>query len=391
MPKNNSFFLFGARATGKSTALRQLIPADSALWIDLLDLDEEARLQQRPMALAEQLEHLRGGGAGSARPRWVVVDEIQKVPQLLDVVHREIERGGFLFALTGSSARKIKRGAANLLAGRAFTYHLFPLTHLELGDRFDLDFVLRWGSLPRVFSLTDEECADYLRTYANTYLKEEIQAEQIVRKVQPFRAFLEVAAQSAGKIVNYSKIARDISSDPVSVQSYFEILEDTLVGFQLKPFHRSVRKRQRTNPKFYLFDLGVQHALARTLNVPLAPQTYAYGEAFEQFVITEIRRLESYFKKDWDLSYLRTKDDAEIDLIIDRPGLPVALVEIKSSRRIGETEIGALARFAKDMGNAEPLCLSLDPVAKKIRGVACLPWRHGLAELGLGPVSYSAG
>ena len=374
--------MFGARGTGKSTSLHQLFPADETLWIDLLDLDEEARLQSRPMALADQLRQIQDSRAGD-KIRWVILDEIQKIPELLDVVHREIERGRFLFGLTGSSARKLKRGSANLLAGRAFTYHLFPLTHRELKEQFDLSHVLRWGSLPKTFSLNEEDREDFLRTYANVYLKEEIQAEQIVRKIQPFRAFLEVAAQSAGKIVNYSNIARDISSDPVSVQSYFEILEDTLIGFQLKPFHESVRKRQRKNPKFYLFDLGVQHALARTLNVPVTPQTSAYGNAFEQWIITEAYRLNSYLKRDWDFSYLRTKDDAEIDLIIDRPGMPLALVEIKSSKSVDETSVSSLAKFAKDMGKAQSFCLSTDPVPKKIRGIHCLPWQMGLSELGL--------
>lgn len=377
--KNNSFFLLGARATGKSTFLRSFFSPDEALWIDLLNLDVEAQLQARPMALAEQLAKASENSA----LKWVVIDEIQKIPFLLDVVHSEIERGRFLFALTGSSARKLKRGSANLLAGRAFSNYFFPLTHLELGAKFDLDLVLRFGSLPKIFAFTHEERMDYLRAYANTYLKEEIQAEQIVRKIQPFRAFLEVAAQSAGKIINYSRIARDINSDPVSVQSYFEILEDTLLGFQLKPFHLSIRKRQRKNPKFYLFDLGVQHALARTLSVPLVVQTSAYGEAFEQFVINEIQRLNFYFKKDWELSYLRTKDDAEIDLIIDRPGLPMALVEIKSSARVDETSIAQLSRLAKDFPKHEAFCLSQDPMARIVSGVQCLPWMQGLRELGL--------
>ena len=380
--KNNSFLLLGARGTGKSTLLRTLLPAGETLWIDLLDQDQEARLARRPMALADQLSQLTLSKQ-SENIRWVVIDEVQKIPNLLDVVHKEIEKGRFYFGLTGSSARKLKRGSANLLAGRAFAYHLFPLTQAELGSAFDLSQILRWGSLPKIFSLEEQDRAEYLRSYALTYLKEEIQAEQIIRKIPPFRAFLEVAAQSAGKIINYSNIARDISSDAASVQSYFEILEDTLIGFQLKPFHQSVRKRQRKNPKFYLFDLGVQHALARTLNIPLEPRTSAYGDAFEQWLITEIYRLEHYLKKDWAFSYLRTKDDAEIDLIIDRPGLPLALVEIKSSNQIDEHVIAPLAKLVKDLLPADAFCLSQDPIPKNIRGIQCLPWQMGLNELGL--------
>jgi predicted AAA+ superfamily ATPase len=382
LPKSNSFFVFGARGTGKSTLLKERLNLRRELHIDLLNPEQEGRLQAHPMGLTELLDLEY---QGKSTQEWVMIDEIQKVPVLLDVVHSEIEKGRFLFALTGSSARKLKRGSANLLAGRAFTYSLFPLTHLELGADFNLDSVLSWGSLPKIFQIKeDEEKADFLRTYAQTYLKEEILAEQLIRKVAPFRAFLEVAAQSSGKIINYSKIARDVASDPVSIQSYFEILEDTLIGYQLKPFDRSLRKRQRKNPKFYLFDCGVERALGRNLTVPITPQTYGYGNKFEQFLITEIARLNSYFKKDWELSYLRTKDDAEIDLIIDRPGLPYALVEIKSTRQIDETHLGTLVAFSKDLEKSEAFCLSQDPIPRKIRGVNCLPWQRGLVELGLG-------
>jgi predicted AAA+ superfamily ATPase len=380
LPKSNSFFLFGARGTGKTTLLSSAFGGRTALWINLLDLDEEARLQSRPMELLERLAQLKIEGP---EPAWVVIDEIQKIPALLDVVHQQIEKGRFLFVLTGSSARKLKRGAANLLAGRAFERHLFPLTHVELGSAFILENALHWGTLPKIFSLAAEDRADYLRAYSNTYLKEEIQAEQIVRKIPPFRAFLEVAAQSAGKIVNYSNIARDIDSDPVSVQSYFEILEDTLLGFQLKPFHESIRKRQRKNPKFFFFDLGVQRALSRMLTTQLVPKTSAFGNAFEQFLITEIHRLSSYRANDWAFFYLRTKDDAEVDLIIDRPGMPAAWIEIKSSDRIDESDVSSFQRLVRDARNAEAFCLSLDPVAKKIGSVQCLPWSTGLAELGL--------
>ncbi len=383
LPLSNSFFLFGARGTGKTTLLKAKIQTQPNLWIDLLHLDQEARFQSRPMALIELLD-AAASQYPSKIPPWVIIDEIQKLPTLLDIVHLEIEKGRFLFALTGSSARKLKRGAANLLAGRAFTYSLFPLTYRELGAHFHLDSILSWGSLPKVLSYhSNEDRADFLRTYANTYLKEEIQSEQIIRKVAPFRAFLEVAAQCAGKILNFSKIARDISSDPVSVQSYFEILEDTLLGFQLKPFHQSLRKRQRTHPKFYLFDLGVQRALSRSLTIPLKPHTYEYGNIFEQFIISEIIRLSSYLKKDWDFSYLRTKDDAEIDLIIDRPGMPYALLEIKSTDRIDELSLTTLIAFSKDLPHSQAYCLSLDPLPRKIRGVFCLPWQQGLEEIGL--------
>jgi len=379
LPEQLSFFLFGSRGTGKSTLLKEVFKQQKVIWFDLLDLDVEARLQSRPMDFETELL----ARAEDRSIQWVVVDEIQKAPALLDLVHRQIEKKRFRFALTGSSARKLKRGTANLLAGRAIEKFLFPLTHFELGDQFKLDFVLRWGSLPRVFGLSEDERNDYLRTYGNTYLKEEIQAEQIVRNLRPFRSFLEVSSHGSGQIINYSKISRDIGSDPVSVKSYFEILEDTLIGFHLYPFHEPVRKRQRQNPKFYFFDLGVQGALQKMLHVPLEPQTYRFGRAFEQWVIVEIHRLNHYLKKDWTLSYLRTKDDVEVDLIIERPGEPRALIEIKSTERISEDDVRSLARMGKDVPNSTRFCFSLDRIPKIINGVGCLPWWDGLKELGL--------
>ena len=285
---------------------------------------------------------------------------------------------------TGSSGRKLRRGASNLLAGRAFVYNLYPLTAPELGDAFELDDTLRWGTLPGIYSLRAEDDKQaYLRAYALTYLKEEIVAEQIVRRLDPFRQFLEVAAQSNGTIVNYANIARDVGVDPKTVLSYFSILEDTLVGFLLPAYHRSVRKQQRANPKFYFFDPGVKRSLDRTLQVPLNAGTYEYGKAFEHFIVTQIAHLARYRCPDWRLSHLRTGSGAEIDLVIERPGQPEAIVEIKSSPRVDDRDVRSLARFTGDFANAAALCISRDPARMRMNGVLCLHWRDALAELGL--------
>ena len=380
LPNKRSFFLFGARGTGKTTLLRQYFKNQKTIWIDLLDPEEESQLQIRPKSLSERLVfHTR-----EKKIKWVVIDEIQKAPALLDVIHQEIEKKRFLFALTGSSARKLKRGGANLLAGRAFERRLYPLTHLELDKQFNLDFVLRWGSLPEVFSLNQNDCKDYLRSYANTYVKEEIQAEQIVRKLVPFRLFLEVAAQSAGTVINYSKIARDIGSDPVSVQSYFQIAQDTFIGFLLLPYHRSLRKRQSKNPKFYFFDLGVCRALDRKLDLPIEPRTYEYGNLFEQFVINEIYRINHYKNLDWQLSYMTTIDGGEVDLIIERPGQPLLMIEIKSSTDVTPDKVSYLARLQPEFPEAQTLCISKDSVQKEIKGVTCLHFIDAFQFIGLG-------
>ena len=378
LPKDNSFFLFGARGTGKTYLLKERFEARTSYYIDLLNPDQNETFNLRPRTLTEQLAALK------PEIDWVVIDEIQKAPKLLDIVHQQIESSRFKFALTGSSARKLRHGSANLLAGRAFVLHLFPLTAWEIGERFSLQSALAWGTLPRAVMIeSDEDRRDFLRSYAHTYLQEEITQEQIVRRLDPFRRFLLVAAQMSGQILNFTKIAREIGSSTVTVQSYFQILEDTLIGSLVEPFHESVRKRQRGNPKFYFFDTGVQRALNNTLQVELAPQTYAFGVAFEHFIVNEIRRLQAYGKKDYRLSYLRTKDGVEIDLIMERPGMKRALVEIKSTERITDEDIRSLTNLGKDVPNSEAFCLSRDPTAKKIGAVSCLPWQEGLVQLGL--------
>ena len=377
-PQNSSFFLFGARSTGKTHLLKQRFKLSDSLYIDLLDPEANETYSLRPKTLVEQLAAL------PEKIEWVIIDEIQKIPKLLDLVHQQIESSRFKFALSGSSARKLKHGGANLLAGRAFVNDLFPLTAQETGDRFSLQQALAWGTLPRIFALeNDVDRRDFLRTYTHTYLREEIVQEQVVRKLEPFRRFLFVAAQMSGRIINFSKIAREVGASTPTVQTYFQILEDTLVGFLLEPFHESIRKRQSGNPKFYFFDTGVQRALENTLTVAFRSQTYAYGLAFEHFVINEINRLQSYAKKDYRLSFLRTKDDVEIDLIIERPGLKRALVEIKSTECVTEDDVRSLQRLGKDISNSEAFCFSLDPTPKKIGDVLCLPWQQGLEEIGL--------
>ena len=376
--RRSSFFLFGARGTGKTTWIRDTFEPAASLYLDLLDPEVEDLYRRTPSRLEQQVRALPDA------VEWILIDEVQRAPRLLDVAHRLIESTGKRFVLTGSSGRKLRRGASNLLAGRAFVHNLFPLTVPELRDAFDLDGALRWGTLPRIYSLdTGEDRRAYLRAYALTYLKEEIVAEQIVRRLDPFRQFLEVAAQSNGAIINYTNIARDVGADPKTVMSYFGILEDTLVGFLLPAFHRSIRKQQRVNPKFYFFDTGVKRALDRTLDVPLNAGTYEYGRAFEHFVITQIVHLSQYRYPDWRFSYLQTGAGVEIDLVIERPGLPTALIEIKSSERVDERDVRHLARFTGDFPEPLALCISRDPTRLQVGDVLCVHWREALRELSL--------
>ena len=370
---SNSFFLFGSRGTGKSTLLQEIFKGKKTLWIDLLDDEEARQYLLRPALLEERVP---------ADGSWVVIDEVQRVPSLLNYVHRLIEKRKTKFALTGSSARKLKRGAANLLAGRAFLNYLHPLTSVELSKAFDLNMALHWGTLPKLFSLANDlERREYLRTYCHTYLREEIKEEQIIRQVEPFVRFLEVAAQCNGEPLNFSKIGRDSGTDPKAVERYYQILEDTLVGFFLNPFHRSIRKRQTQRSKFYFFDVGVKRSLEGSLQVPLLPRTSEFGKAFEHFLILECMRLNDYLRKEYRFSYLRTKDDLEIDLVIERPGKKLVLLEIKSADRVDEMEISRLANLRSDLNPCELWIASQEKIPRTIGKTEILPWQTVLNRL----------
>jgi uncharacterized protein len=375
LPLNQSVLLFGARNTGKSTLIQQTYSSQISMTIDFLDPYEEERFARNPNELKDIVLGL------DAHKTHVILDEIQKVPKLLNIVHYLIKETNKKFIMSGSSARKLKYGGANLLAGRAFVYHLFPLSFLELKSEFNLLAALNWGLLPSIYNLdTSEEKVKFLQTYAFTYLKEEIWAEQFIKKLDPFRRFLEVAAQANGKIINYSKIARDVGVDDKTAKEYFSILEDTLIGFFLEPFHNSLRKRLSTKPKFYFFDTGVCRALARQLSAPLQISTSYYGEVFEHFIINECYKLASYFYPEYKFSYLRTKDDAEVDLIVDRPGLPLLLIEIKSKNQITSLDLSSFQKLIMDFPNCEAACFSDETYVKKINNVTVYPWMEGIEK-----------
>lgn len=373
LPAKQSFFVFGARGTGKSTFLAEQFSEETSFWVDLLKPVNEERFSLHPGDLEALVKELPDSIT------HIVIDEIQKIPKLLDVVHFLIEKTNKYFVMTGSSARKLKRGGANLLAGRAFVYHLFPLSYYELGAAFQLDEVLQRGALPKIFLYSDDnEKKQFLQAYTYTYLKEEIWAEHFINKLDPFRRFLEVAAQCNGKIINYRNIARDVGVDEKTVKEYFVILEDTLLGFFLEPFHHSFRKRLSLKPKFYFFDIGVTRALARLLSVPLKPGTSAYGETFEHFIILECFKLASYLQPEYRFSYLKTKDDAEVDLVVERPGQPVLFIEIKSSENVRPEDLSTFSRLVQDFGHCEAICLSRDPFRKRFDSITIMPWKEGL-------------
>lgn len=388
----SSFFIFGARGTGKSTFIeRQLLPSwgitvpselllkgrwcyDNVLYFDLLDDELEETLAKDPEILKREVAALK------EKPKWVIVDEVQKIPRLLDVVHSMIEKQKIKFILSGSSARKLRKEGANLLGGRAFEYSLMPLTSSELGDVFNLDEVLHFGSLPAVFSFSaHEDKTKFLRSYVRTYVRMEIQIEQLLRKLDPFREFLEISAQMNGKILNFSRIAREVGVDVKTVQLYYLVLEETYLGFRLPSFHRSIRKSQLLSPKFYYFDVGVKRALEQSLHTGLAPGTSYYGEVFEHFIILEFYRWNVYHDADFRLSFFATKEGAEVDLVLSRRK-EVYFVEIKSSEHVDLTEVRKLKAIGKAVAS-RCYFLSKCKVPQEIEGVRCLPWQQGLKEI----------
>ena len=376
LPNDRSFFLFGARNTGKSTLIKHNVRQTEHVYIDLLDLQQEEKYLHNPHILKAEVLAL------PKTTRLIVIDEVQKIPALLNVVHSLIEETDKLFILTGSSARKLKRGHANLLAGRAVVRNLYPFSFLELGQAFELDEALRFGMLPRLCELKqDEEKADFLRAYAHIYLKEEVWAEHLIRKLEPFQYFLEVAAQTNGDIVNHANIAKDVGVDDKSIAQYFSILEDTLLGFHLPAFKHSFRKRLLRKPKFYFIDTGIVRSLSRTLSLPVSASTYEYGKLFEHLIVLECYKLINYFYPDYRLSYLRDQDALEIDLVVERPGKPLLMIEIKSAEEIQPKHLKPLHKVVEALGDqVEALCFARVPQALKFDSVTVYPWREGICR-----------
>ena len=333
-PGQESFFLWGPRQTGKSTLLRQRYP--EARRVDLLKADEFRRYAVHPEYLRQEIE-----AEGPEPGRQIVIDEVQKVPALLDEVHWLIENHGLHFALCGSSARKVKRGAANLLGGRALRYHLHGLTAREIGGGFDLQRMLNHGYLPRMYLANRP--GRLLDAYVADYLREEVAGEGLVRNLPAFAGFLDAAALGDGAMVNCSTIARECGVSSKTVRGYFEILQDTRLGRNLPAWRKRPKRRTVTAPKFYFADVGVVNRLAR--RGALSPGSELYGHAFENWVFHELSAFIDYREWDGELSYWRLAGGAEVDFVLGDMQLAV---EAKASARLTRDHLKGLRSLAED-------------------------------------------
>lgn len=374
LPKQQSYFLLGPRQTGKSTLIESLLKP-SAWKVNLLLTDAFHQYSQNPSLFRKQaLEKI-----AHEKVRVIFVDEIQRVPALLNEIQFLMDHTTCQFVLTGSSARKLKRGHANLLAGRAVERHLFPFVFEEIKERFDLNDVLMFGALPAVFGKAKREKIDILSAYAHIYLREEIQSEGIVRNLGGFSRFLDMAASGGGELVSFSAVSRECHLPVRTVQSYYEILEDTLIGFRLEPWHRSVRKRMVSHPKFYFFDLGVLNAINRRLTAGLNRELL--GRLFEHFIILETYRLLHYSRSEARLYFWRTNHGAEVDLLIEKHGKLLGAYEIKSSSNISGAHLSGIRAFQEEHPATPCAVVCAADHGYRLGTVAVTPWQSYLAHV----------
>lgn len=361
---NESLFLWGARQTGKSTLLKILFP--EAAYFDLLQSDVFERYQKSPSQFREVILATSSGAT-------VIVDEIQKIPSLLDEIHWLIVHHQTRFILSGSSPRKIIRSGANLLGGRAIRYELYPLLYVEIPD-FDLHSALNKGLLPRNYLADNSK--KLISAYIGSYLRDEIIAEAKIRNIGAFTKFLEVAAFSNGEMVNYSNIASECGVSSTTVKEYFQILEDTLIGRFLPSFQKKPKRRVILAPKFYYFDVGIANYLLKRGQIEIGSE--AFGSAFEHFIYQELYAHSKYSDLDYAISYWRTTSQIEVDFIL---GDHEVAIEVKGTTNVQTRHLKGLRSFSEEYEVQQLIVVSNDPVARIIGDVTVLPWKQFLQKL----------
>jgi predicted AAA+ superfamily ATPase len=358
--RQKSHFLFGPRQTGKTFLARRMLK--NARFYDLLDSSTYLALSQSPGRIAEEVSPL---------DRIVVIDEIQRMPGLLNEVHRLIEERGIRFLLTGSSARKLCRGGVNLLGGRARTRHLHPLTYRELKGGFDLNRAIGSGLLPSIY-FSENPGAD-LKAYAGTYLQQEIVAEGAARNIPAFSRFLGVAAFCNATIVNFTNVANDAQVARTTVYEYFDILKDTLILHELQAWRQSKKRKPIASSKYYFFDVGI---LAALQGREFRSRTPEFGEAFETYLMHELICYRDYVSEE-PLSYWRSTSGFEVDFILGDH----TAVEVKAKRNVSAADLKSLHALAEEGTFRHLLCVSLEPRPRRVGKVMVIPWAHFLEAL----------
>ncbi len=361
---NESAFLWGARQTGKSTLLNYQYP--QSVKFDLLKTDEFERFQRNPSLLRQILE-----AETTSRP--VIIDEVQKIPSLLNEVHWLMENLGIQFILSGSSPRNILRSGVNLLGGRALRYELYPLVSAEIPN-FDLLKAINFGLLPKIYQSSSPQ--KLLSAYIGSYLRDEIMAEARIRNISSFSQFLEAAAFSNGEMVNYSNIASECGVSNPTVKSYFQILEDTLTGRFVPSYQKNPKRRVILAPKFYFFDLGIANYLLKRGQIQMGSE--AFGKAFEHFIYQELYAHSSYTDLNYPVSYWRTASQLEVDFIL---GSNEVAIEVKSTEMATHRHFKGLKSFAEEYSVKKLIMVTNDPYPRKINDILILPWSVFLEKL----------
>lgn len=375
MSQSETFFLWGPRQTGKSTLLKIRFPGSKRY--DLLLASEYRRLLQNPGVIREEILADKSAHRKPANP--IIIDEIQKIPELLDEVHWLIENIGARFILCGSSARKVRRGRANLLGGRAIRYELYPLVYPEIPD-FNLIKALNSGLIPRHYMSPSPR--RLLEAYVGDYLKEEIVAEALTRNIPAFNRFLEIAAFSNGELVNYRNVASESGISAPTAKEYFQILEDTLIGKMVPAFRKKAKRRQIGAPKFFFFDVGVVAHLAHRGKIE--PGSELFGKAFEQFIFMELRAHSSYSEMNYSISYWRTASGFETDFILNDHEIAI---EVKSASSIRNRHLKGIRAFKEEFSAKHFIVVSMEAQPRRTAdGIDILPWHIFLERLWKGQI-----
>lgn len=379
VPRTQSLFLWGARQTGKSDYLEARFP--EALRFDLLDTELLLRYTNEPYLFRKELLSYFSDHPLST----VIVDEIQKVPLLLNEIHWLITKKKIQFILCGSSTRKLKTSSANLLGGRAWVYHFYPLVYSEIPN-FDLLRALQHGLLPEHYLSEPEFIRQHLQSYVNAYLTDEIRHEGLVRNLAHFSRFLEIAGISNGELINMNNIARDSGVSRNTVEGYFQILVDTLLGYYVYPYRKKVKRDIITmTPKFYLFDVGIANYIGRRVLIDLKGE--AAGKSFEHYIFMEIQAYRGLNQKNFDIHYWRTKTGLEVDCIL---GNAAVAIEIKLSVRVHAEELKGLQIFCAEHPKTKAICVSQDAAPREMevdkRVIYVMPWRLFLEKLWRGEI-----